>query len=200
MKKLLIISLLILCVSAGFIDQFKQFLNKHRKNYARLSNAEKSLRQKNFLKNLNFIEKFNKILKNRFIIGLNEFSDRDPNQFIKEMCKTKFPTSPRSLPQTINPLNTTTPDSVDWRRYAQPIAHQGGCGACWSFSAASVVGRKNILGNPISKTSFNFSFYPEFFNTIQGNWNYSLSKQNLVDCDDNDFGCNGGWPKTGLGK
>jgi len=139
MKKLLIISLLILCVSAGFLDQFKQFLNKHRKNYARLSNAEKSLRQKNFLKNLNFIEKFNKVLRNRFKIGPNEFSDRDPNQFIKEMCRTKFPTSSRSLPSSINPSITT--DSVDWRMYAQTVAHQGGCGAC--FSAASVVGRKN---------------------------------------------------------
>jgi C1A family cysteine protease len=144
MKKLIIISLLFLCTSASFLDKFKQFLNKHGKNYAKLSNAEKSLRQKNFLKNLNFIEKFNKILKNKFKIGPNEFSDRDPKQFIKEMCRTKFPARTRSLPTTINRSSIPAPAAVDWRRFGQSIAHQGGCGACWAFSAASVVGRKNI--------------------------------------------------------
>ncbi|CAG9799872.1 unnamed protein product [Chironomus riparius] len=177
MKKLLIISLLILCVSAGILDRFKQFVNKHRKNYARLSAAEKSIRQRIFLKNLNFIDKVNKFLKNRFKIGLNEFSDRDPKQFIKEMCKTRLPARPRSLPSSTYLFGSNTLDSVDWRRYAQPIAHQGGCGACWAFSAASVV---------------------EFFNVMKGNWNYSISEQNIVDCDYDDFGCDGGWPKTAL--
>ena len=140
MKKLLIIFLLILCVSASILDKFKQFINKHRKNYARLSAAEKSLRQRNFLKNLNFIEKVNKFLKNRFKIGPNEFSDRDPKQFVKEMCKTRLPARPRSLPLSSHSFGSNAPDSVDWRRFGQPITHQGGCGACWAFSAASVVG------------------------------------------------------------
>ncbi|XP_070490103.1 procathepsin L-like [Chironomus tepperi] len=93
------------------------------------------------------------------------------------MCGTRIPRTPRSLPASSYYFNGNIPESVDWRRYAQPIAHQGGCGACWAFSATSVV---------------------EFFNVIKGNWNYTISKQNLIDCDNEDFGCDGGWPMTAL--
>lgn len=113
MKKLLIIFLLCLCVSAGFLDKFKQFINKYKKNFDRLSAAEKSIRQKNFLKNFNLIEKFNKLLRNRFKVGLNEFSDRDPKKFVKEMCGTRFPARPRSLAIASHFYSAKILESVD---------------------------------------------------------------------------------------
>jgi C1A family cysteine protease len=58
-----------------------------------------------------------------------------------------------------------------------PVKDQLYCGSCYSFAATSVVEyqtRKN--GEPLT-----------------------LSQQNILDCDTNSYGCDGGWPATALG-
>ena len=66
------------------------------------------------------------------------------------------------------------PASVDWRTKGavNPVKNQGQCGSCWAFSAtAAVEGAYAIkTGNLLS-----------------------LSEQQLVDCDTQSQGCNGGW-------
>lgn len=64
--------------------------------------------------------------------------------------------------------------AVDWRNVMTPVRDQGQCGSCWAFASAG---------------------------TIEGNWNIKyktsptqwLSTQQLVDCDTNSSGCDGGW-------
>jgi C1A family cysteine protease len=69
--------------------------------------------------------------------------------------------------------NVLARTSFDHRKHMQGVRNQGGCGSCWSFSTMA---------------------------TIEGNWNMKgsrlsehLSTQQLVDCDTNNSGCNGGW-------
>jgi len=56
-----------------------------------------------------------------------------------------------------------------------PIKDQGGCGSCWSFAAIGAI--ENI------------------YHKLTGNLTV-FSEQYLVDCDNQDGGCGGGWPSN----
>ena len=58
-----------------------------------------------------------------------------------------------------------------------PVRDQGECGSCWAFASAAVMeGNYNVKNKIKSPTS--------------STW---LSTQQLVDCDTNSAGCDGGW-------
>jgi len=76
----------------------------------------------------------------------------------------------------MNPLHvqsTATPDSIDWvsKGAVTGVKDQGSCGSCWSFSTTGCMEGAYYLKTG-SLTSF--------------------SEQQLVSCDTNDSGCNGG--------
>lgn len=60
-----------------------------------------------------------------------------------------------------------------WPDCVQPIRDQGSCGSCWAFAATTTFAWRLCI-------------------TTQGEKNFMLSPQDLVSCDENDFGCNGG--------
>ena len=64
--------------------------------------------------------------------------------------------------------------SVDWRdsNNVPPVKEQGSCGSCWSFATVATV---------------------ESAYSIAGGNMLDLSEQQLVDCDTENLGCNGGW-------
>ncbi|VDK60553.1 unnamed protein product [Anisakis simplex] len=66
------------------------------------------------------------------------------------------------------------PESFDWRskNVVTDIKDQQRCGSCWAFGAVGVV---------------------ESMNAIAKNPLVSLSEQQLIDCDMNDNGCDGGY-------
>lgn len=110
-----------------------------------------------------------------YTLAHNAFSGYSQDEF-RELMSLKpffYPTSTESLYDD-SYLGNELPESVDWREkgVVNPIKDQGQCGSCWAFSAIQAVESAVAL-----KTG-----------TL-----YNLSEQQLVDCDDMDFGCSGGW-------
>ena len=72
----------------------------------------------------------------------------------------------------------TVPDSFDartqWPKCIHPVRNQAQCGSCWAFGASEALSDRFCIGSS-SKV------------------NVVLSPQDLVSCDPNDFGCEGGY-------
>merc|ERR1719498_1914391 len=71
------------------------------------------------------------------------------------------------------PAGFEAPESVDWveKGCVTDVKNQGTCGSCWSFSAAGALeGAMCVAGRPL----------------------VSLSEQQIIACDTNGKGCNGG--------
>lgn len=66
---------------------------------------------------------------------------------------------------------------IDHRQYDNAIKNQGGCGSCWAFAVIGAI--ENI------------------YHRLTGNLT-TFSEQYLVNCDEQDSGCNGGWPTETL--
>jgi len=144
-------------------------------------------REKAFIENLEIIKTHNS--KNlSWRMGVNHFSDLTGDEFkelmrfatcrkhMNETQRLRAQRGKRMLPQVRNPKNAAT---VDWRSTnnpagkvaVTPVKNQGGCGSCWSFSASGAVEGAWAVG---------------------GNDLVSLSEQELVSCDKQEFACNGG--------
>jgi len=158
--------------SAATIDEFRAFKTKFNKAYK--NDAEDEYRMKVFSDNLEKISRHNDEAANglhTFTLGINQFADLT----LEEWRSTLTLNTARNGERKYSPLGPKIdiPDEVDWRRagYVTPVKDQGACGSCWSFGTTGVIegATKKATGQLVS-----------------------LSEQNLVDCDTNDYGCNGG--------
>jgi C1A family cysteine protease len=68
------------------------------------------------------------------------------------------------------------PEYVNWREagMVSDSVDQGGCGSCWAFTTATTLESLNAIQNNLDKVP-------------------TYSVQYLLDCDDVDWGCDGGW-------
>eukprot|EP00347_Sterkiella_histriomuscorum_P003859 403362666 len=75
-------------------------------------------------------------------------------------------------------INAAVPDSFDsrtqWQGCVHPIRDQAQCGSCWAFAASE-------------------SLSDRFCIASQGKVNVVLSPQDMVSCDTNNYGCDGGY-------
>merc|ERR1711997_143241 len=112
--------------------------------------------------------------KHTFQLGVNKFADISHEEWVASLNQRK---SVADTPVTKTNPNPLRKDSVDWRDdgYVTPVKDQGQCGSCWAFSATG-----SMEGAIFKKTG-------ELV---------SLSEQNLVDCDKQSGGCNGGLMDT----
>src|SRR5215831_12163706 len=80
-------------------------------------------------------------------------------------------------------LPTATEPAFDWRTLGKvtPIKDQGNCGSCWDFSGTGCAEMAAVVaGISIADAT-------------------SWAEQSVLDCCQNNGGCNGDWPETALG-
>ncbi|CAG9566496.1 unnamed protein product [Danaus chrysippus] len=152
---------------------FEQFIKDYNKEY---DENEKEERFKIFVNNLKDINAMNERSSNA-VYGINKFSDLSKEEFIKYytgLKREEIPSNDKStdLPES---FNVTAPDQFDWRKkgVVTSVKNQGNCGSCWAFSASGNV---------------------ESINAIKTGKLIDVSEQQLVDCDKQDGGCDGGYP------
>jgi cathepsin F len=180
MKVLLAVALLVAVASAATPRElFDKFVKDYNKVYA--SDEEHSHRFNVFKQTLARIEALNADEPFR-PHGINEFADLTVEEFKGKylMNKLQFAKLRESL-QGASKLDTSDyvaqlPSTFNWAlntSIVTPVKNQGECGSCWAFSAT-----ENI----------------ESVWALAGNKLVSLAPQQIVDCDTNDEGCNGGFP------
>jgi len=176
--KMKVVALLILLAIAALASkqQFAQFQHKYNKHYA--SDAEFQKRFQIFEDNMKRAAQLTAANNGSAHFGMTKFSDLSAEEFARFYLMKNFTRSPHKLPTAQPKKNKLfSPDPTNWDWFQQGVCtaiyNQGQCGSCWAFSATE---------------------------TIESAW--ALSGQNLqrfsieqiVDCDNNDGGCNGGEP------
>ncbi|KAL0849604.1 hypothetical protein ABMA28_013863 [Loxostege sticticalis] len=151
---------------------FEEFVVKHNKQYEH--EEERQMRFNIFKDNLNLINQRNRNSKTA-TYGINRFTDMRLEEVLqKHTCLNyKSVTDDSCPPADFSPGSDPVPESFDWRdkKKVTGIKDQGQCGSCWAFSATG-----NLEGQY----------------AIKHNELKAFSEQQLVDCDRNDHGCDGG--------
>jgi len=159
-------------------EKFQQFIKKYNKRYHSIE--EYLSRFTAFRNNLNILEskKLQKIPSTHHEICLTKFSDLSDEEFRKKYLGLKYDKSKLiNILYSVKPNlkeNLNLPDAFDWvneKGVLLDAKNQYSCGSCWAFS---VVGHLEAL------------YYMKYGE------HKTFSEQQLVDCDTNDAGCNGG--------
>ncbi|PUZ59370.1 hypothetical protein GQ55_4G035600 [Panicum hallii var. hallii] len=138
---------------------------------------EDRLRLEVFRANLRYIDAHNAEADaglHTFRLGLTPFADLTLEEFVRRALGFRNATAPRVASTRYLPrAGDDLPDAVDWRLQGAvtEVKNQRQCGGCWAFSAVAAMEgiNKIVTGNLVS-----------------------LSEQELIDCDSQDSGCNGG--------
>jgi len=120
----------------------------------------------------------------RATFGVNKFADMSPTEFSSKYLMPVNITEkykPKNVPKWKFPDTKVPLGSVDWSNTAcTPVKDQGQCGSCWAFSATETIESANIIAGKASPSG------------------PILGPEQIVDCDTNDGGCNGGDPRSGM--
>ena len=94
------------------------------------------------------------------------------------------------------------PEALDWRETpgrVSEVKDQIDCGSCWAFASTGALEGQQIVRGSGRRPASNLkhSVFGNYSNKTNGTLN-PLSEQNLVDCDDVDLGCYGGYMERAL--
>jgi len=180
MKLLLVSALVFVLAQTSFAltlqQQWGSFKVTHKKQY--LTPTEEAYRMGVFQANLATIERHNQEHadgKQTWTMAVNHLADLTHDEFMIRN-QLKVPDLPQRK-QSYKMQAKVAAAEVDWRTkgYVTGVKDQGQCGSCWAFGAIA------------SLEAAHFETHGELI---------SLSEQQLVDCDSQDGGCNGGWYDT----
>jgi len=151
-------------------EEYNVFWNKTHANQ-----AIKNARYLNFLVNAKQIADLN-AKQSSAKFGFTQFSDMSFTEFKRQMMGFK-PAKPLN-PVPANPVGAPS-QAIDWVAAGKttPVKNQQQCGSCWAFSATETVESAMLVANQQVQLG---------------------SPQEIVDCDSNDQGCNGGDPQEAL--
>ena len=148
-------------------------MQEHNKQYK--DEVQELSRLKIWQENKAYVEAHNAAAEQHgFTLKLNKFSDLTNSEFVKTHNGYRMPKQ-ASTPKAVfvpDP-HFQVPSTVDWRDkgYVTGVKDQGDCGSCWAFSTTGA-----LEGQNFKKTGKLVS----------------LSEQNLIDCDTENWGCEGG--------
>jgi cathepsin F len=159
----------------GDMQSFLNFLTNYGKSY---SDAEFGHRFQVFRDNLVLAANYQARENGTARYGVTKFMDLTPDEFRanylmpKELHKNRPPKDPKKVMKPLKEIDL--PDSFDWREHGaiSAVKDQGQCGSCWAFSATETI--ESYAYQATKKLPI-------------------LSPQQIVDCDKDSYGCNGGW-------
>jgi cysteine peptidase B len=154
--------------------EYNEFWNKTHS-----TEAEKAARFRNFIENAKKIYQANRLSSfelNHAHFGFTKFSDMSPREFQIKMTghnniyKSKIP---KLVSPKVKRIELQPAKNIDWvaKGMTTPIKNQLQCGSCWAFSATEAIESAALLAGKPTQLG---------------------SPQEIVDCDDNESGCNGG--------
>lgn len=154
---------------------FDKFVQKYKKNY---NKTEFNYRLKVFKDNVKYIRMLNTFEQGTAWYGITHFADLTRKEFSKSHgLKRELRNENVSPFMEAKIPDIQLPDEFDWRSKAvvTEVKNQEQCGSCWAFS---------VTGNIEGQYAIKHQKLLEF------------SEQELVDCDTEDQGCNGGLMDT----
>ncbi|XP_063804263.1 cathepsin K-like [Pseudophryne corroboree] len=118
--------------------------------------------------------------KHTYDLAMNHLGDMTSEEIVQTMTGLKVPSHHLSRNTYQPDWTARIPKYIDYRKkgYVTPVQNQGICGSCWAFSSVGA-----LEGQLMKKTG-----------TL-----ISLSPQNLVDCDMDNYGCQGGYMTNAFG-
>ncbi|CAH1173498.1 unnamed protein product [Phaedon cochleariae] len=159
--------------------EWTNFKEKFGKDYK--STLDEQRRFSIFQENLKIIEAHNEDYRNgksTYYMGVNQFADMTQEEFINRLGPARnMDISGHSRIMDISTDDGNIPESIDWREIGAvtPVANQGECGSCYIYGALGSIESQHFLksGKLIN-----------------------LSVQQILDCDEYNNGCIGGWPAS----
>jgi C1A family cysteine protease len=182
MKIIIALTLLFLAVvNAGLLQenmkQFTNFINKYKKSY---SDVEFGYRFGVFQESMKRAAALQARETGTARYGVTKFSDLTAEEFranylMPKSLHANFKPDASRMMKPLQPIQI--PDSFDWndKGAITAVKDQGQCGSCWAFSATETI---------------------ESFHFLAGKSLTDLSPQQIVDCDTDCYGCNGGWTQN----
>jgi len=157
--------------------RFQEWMAKHHKRYT--TQEEYQIRLQNFFDNSERAVQLNlrsKVLNSTATFATNKFSDLSVAEFSARLGMKGF----KAINAPVARLRSVTPpNAFDWRTKGGITGQkdEGQCGSCWAMTVAMAIESAYMIHK--GKTN-----------------QPPLSTQQIIDCDTNDGGCNGGNPPT----
>jgi C1A family cysteine protease len=152
------------------INKYKKFKQNHL------------LIQAHNAKNLSWKEGLNQFsdmdeVETKVFLGVRDRTPEEMKDYLTQLTG-KFDLDSYKDDDDVDPPKVER-EKVDWTSVLSPIRNQGGCGSCYAFSVQAA-----IEGNYVKNRRSEGKMKSE---TI------TLSTQQIVDCSQGTFGCEGGW-------
>jgi C1A family cysteine protease len=182
-KTLLVSSLAVASASdySSASDDSKRLLfETFKKNFGKVyREGEEAHRFLNFVEHLRTIDKRNMLERmagGSATHGITQFADMTDEEFASRYLQARPSMKEGSANVVEVAPYTGSGSSKDWTgTLTTPVKDQGYCGSCWAFSATEQIESDSMR---TLKTS------------------YILSPEQITQCDNTSYGCNGGWTES----